>query len=65
MCCHNVAQIVRSYKICRKAASKLFHRRGPATAKLLSARVVRVRGTASVLWADEWRVLRDELNVGR
>ena len=28
-------------------AGKLFHTRGPATAKLLSPRVVRVRGTAS------------------
>ena len=28
---------------------KLFHTRGPETAKLLSPRVVRVRGTASVL----------------
>ena len=33
-------------------AGKLFHTRGPATAKLLSPRVVRVRGTASVLWED-------------
>jgi len=32
------------------AAGKLFHTRGPATAKLLSPRVVRVRGTASVLY---------------
>ena len=31
-------------------AGKLFHTRGPATAKLLSPRVVRVRGTASVLY---------------
>jgi len=30
-------------------AGKLFHTRGPATAKLLSPSVVRVRGTASVL----------------
>ena len=29
--------------------SKLFHTRGPATAKLLPPRVVRVRGTASEL----------------
>jgi len=36
-------------------AGKLFHTRGPATAKLLSPRVVRVRGTASVLWEDERR----------
>jgi len=28
---------------------KLFHTLGPATAKLLSPRVVRVRGTASVV----------------
>ena len=34
------------------AAGKLFHTRGPATAKLQSSRVVRVRGTASVLWED-------------
>jgi len=33
-------------------AGKLFHTRGPATAKLQSPRVVRVRGTASVLWED-------------
>jgi len=33
--------------------SKLFHTRGPASAKLLSPRVVRVRGTASVLYEDE------------
>jgi len=32
-----------------KVAGKLFHTRGPVTAKLLSPRVVRVRGTASVL----------------
>jgi len=30
-------------------AGKLFQARGPATAKLLSPRVVSVRGTASVL----------------
>ena len=30
-------------------AGKLFHTRGPATAKLPSPRVVRVHGTASVL----------------
>ena len=43
--------------ICLLAASKLFHTRGPATAKLPSPRVVRVRGTASVLQEDErrWR----------
>jgi len=34
-------------------AGKLFHTRGPATAKLLSPEVVRVRATASVLWEDE------------
>ena len=32
------------------ATGKLFHTCGPATAKLLSPRVVRVRGTASVLY---------------
>ena len=32
--------------ICYIAVGKLFHTRGPATAKLLSPRVVRVRGTA-------------------
>ena len=31
------------------SSGKLFHTRGPATAKLLSPRVVRVRGTTSVL----------------
>ena len=35
---------------CLIVAGKLFHIRGPATAKLLSPRVVRVRGTASVLY---------------
>jgi len=39
--------------ICPTVAGKLFHTRGPATAKLLSPRVVRVRGTASVLLEDE------------
>jgi len=39
--------------ICLIVAGKLFHTRGPATAKLLSPRVVRVRGTASVLQEDE------------
>ena len=38
-------------------AGKQFHTRGPVTAKLriLSPRVVRVRGTASVLPEDERR----------
>ena len=36
--------------ICLIAAGKLFHTRSPATAKLLSPTVVRVRGTASVLY---------------
>jgi len=39
--------------ICLIAAGKLFYTRGPATAKLVSPRVVRVRGTASVLYEDE------------
>jgi len=48
----DVAYTVRS---CLIVAGKLFHTRGPATAKLLSPRVVRVRGTANVLWEDERR----------
>ena len=36
-------------------SGELFHTRGPATAKLLSPRVVRMRGTASVLYEDERR----------
>jgi len=36
--------------ICLIVAGKLFHTRGAATAKLLSPRVVRVRGTASGLY---------------
>jgi len=36
-------------------AGKLFYTRGPETTKLLSPRVVRVRGTASVLQEDERR----------
>ena len=39
--------------ICPTVADKLFHTRGPASAKLRSLRVVRVRGTASVLLEDE------------
>jgi len=35
--------------LCLIEAGKLFHTRGPATAKLLSPRVVRLRGTASGL----------------
>ena len=31
-----------------RVAGKLFHRRGPATVKLLSPKVVHVHGTASV-----------------
>ena len=34
---------------CHTVWGRLFHTRGPATAKLLSPRVVGVRGTASVL----------------
>ena len=39
--------------ICLIVASKLFHTCGSASAKLRSLRVVRVRGTASVLLEDE------------
>ena len=35
-----------------RVAGKLFHRRGPATVKLLSRKVVRVRGTVSDLYED-------------
>ena len=34
-------------------AGKLFHRRGPATVKLLSPKVVCVRGTVSDRYEDE------------
>ena len=36
----------------------MFHRRGPAAARLLSPKLVRVRGTTSVLWEDEQRWTR-------
>ena len=50
----SVADVVQV--ICLIVAGKLFHTRGPATAKLLSPRVVRVRrGTASVCWENERR----------
>jgi len=39
--------------ICLIVAGKLVHTRGSASAKLRSLRVVRVRGTASVLLEDE------------
>ena len=41
--------------ICLIVAGKLFHTSGPATAKLPSPRVVRVRGTESVLMSYQWQ----------
>jgi len=41
--------------ICLRVAGKLFHRRGPATVKLLSPKVVRVRVTVSDRYDDERR----------
>ena len=46
--------------ICLRVAGKLFHRRGPATVKLLSPKVVRVRGTVSDRYEDERRWRQDE-----
>jgi len=53
--------------ICLRVAGKLFHRRGPATVKLLSPKVVRVRGTASDRYEDErrWRPCSEARYAGR
>jgi len=50
--------------ICLRVAGKLFHRRGPATVKLLSRKVVHVRGTVSdrYLFCVEWDVNLNSIN---
>ena len=47
-CCLNVLNCISS----RRSAGKLFHTRGPATEKLLSPKVLWVRGRKHVLSVD-------------
>ena len=55
---HDIEVAVKTMKegtMCRRSAGKLFHTRGPVTEKLLSPKVLRVRGRKHVLSVAERR----------